>query len=308
MKYTFIIPVYNGEKYIDRCLKSILNQTYKNFEVIIINDGSTDHSKKILTKYKKEYSEIITLINQENKGLSLSRNIGIMKASGEYILFVDIDDYISKEMLSFLEEQLKKVKYDLIKFEWTNKSEELNLDLNTNKEFTGSEAISYLITKKRVFEMAVLYAYNKKFLSKTNFLFKPNRYHEDFGLIPITILKSNKVLLTSKKLYYYDQEVLGSITSNNDYDKELKKAYDVLDFYKELKEEILTLKKVSNEATELLLSYNANAVLSKRKTLNKRDRKEFDKEIIQQKILNDLCSKTMKTKIKKTIFKIIIKG
>lgn len=307
MKYTFIIPVYNGENYIDRCLTSVLNQTYKNFEIIVINDGSNDDSLKKLKKYQKRFPHTITLINQENKGLSSSRNIGIEKSTGDYIIFVDIDDCISLEMLSYLEKQLKISVYDLIKFEWTNSIENLNLEHRGIEVFSGEGAICHLINNKYIFEMAVLYAYNINFLKKINFSFENNRYHEDFGLIPITILKSESILLTSKKLYYYDQNVIGSITSINDYNKELKKASDVLSFAKTLKEEIFRLKNISSESAELLLSYNVNAVLRKRKSLTKNDKKEFDKKIIEYNLLDDLYSKTLKNKIKKKVVCYLIK-
>lgn len=306
MKYTFIVPVYNGEKYIDRCLKSLLNQTYKNFEIIIINDGSTDNSENILDDYQKKHSQI-KVIHQKNKGLSASRNLGIKKAIGDYLLFVDVDDYISDQTLAFIETKVSKP-WDLIKFNWTSNQKELDLNLKEDKVFNGCDAISYLINKKEVFEMAVLYAYNKEYLEKTNFSFKENRYHEDFGLIPITILKSTQILLTSKNLYYYDQDVIGSITNNDDYDKTLKKACDVLEFYKDVKKELLNLHIPNLEAVELLKSYNANAVLKKRKTLKKADKKIYNNKIVDLKVLEDLYTKTFRAKLKKKYLKFLLKN
>jgi len=306
MKYTFIVPVYNGEKYIDRCLKSLLNQTYKNFEIIIINDGSTDNSESILDDYQKKHSQI-KVIHQKNKGLSASRNLGIKKAIGDYLLFVDVDDYISDQTLAFIETKVSKP-WDLIKFNWTSNQKELDINLKEDKVSNGSDAISYLINKKEVFEMAVLYAYNKEYLEKTNFSFKENRYHEDFGLIPITILKSTQILLTSKNLYYYDQDVIGSITNNDDYDKTLKKACDVLEFYKDVKKELLNLHIPNLEAVELLKSYNANAVLKKRKTLKKADKKIYNNKIVDLKVLEDLYTKTFRAKLKKKYLKFLLKN
>lgn len=306
MKYTFIVPVYNGEKYIDRCLKSLLNQTYKNFEIIIINDGSTDNSESILDDYQKKHSQI-KVIHQKNKGLSASRNLGIKKAIGDYLLFVDVDDYISDQTLAFIETKVSKP-WDLIKFNWTSNQKELDINLKEDKVSNGSDAISYLINKKEVFEMAVLYAYNKEYLEKTNFSFKENRYHEDFGLIPITILKSTQILLTSKNLYYYDQDVIGSITNNDDYDKTLKKACDVLEFYKDVKKELLNLHIPNLEAVELLKSYNANAVLKKSKTLKKADKKIYNNKIVDLKVLEDLYTKTFRAKLKKKYLKFLLKN
>ena len=96
-KFSIIVPVYNVENYVDKCIKSILNQTYKNYEVIIINDGSTDNSLNIINKYKN--NKKIKIITQKNKGLSNARNNGMKMATGDYLLFIDSDDYIEDKLL-----------------------------------------------------------------------------------------------------------------------------------------------------------------------------------------------------------------
>ncbi|MGL6105767.1 glycosyltransferase family 2 protein [Romboutsia sp.] len=90
-KISVIVPVYNVEKYLERCLNSLLNQTYKNLEIILINDGSTDSSEEIRKKYSKQ-DEKIKFISQENKGIAETRNVGIKNSTGEYIAFLDSDD------------------------------------------------------------------------------------------------------------------------------------------------------------------------------------------------------------------------
>lgn len=97
-KVSIIIPVYNSEKYIKRCIDSILNQTYKNLEIILINDGSVDKSIDILNLYKKENENII-VIDKKNEGVSISRNLGIEMATGKYIMFMDNDDYIEENYI-----------------------------------------------------------------------------------------------------------------------------------------------------------------------------------------------------------------
>ena len=93
-KVSVIVPVYNVEKYLNKCLDSLINQTFNDFERIIINDGSPDDSKQIIEKYKSKYNDFIKVINQSNQGLSASRNNGLKMASGAYIMFVDSDDYL----------------------------------------------------------------------------------------------------------------------------------------------------------------------------------------------------------------------
>ena len=94
MKISIIIPVYNVENYLAECLNSVVNQTYRNIEIIIVNDGSTDNSFSIIQQYQLQ-DERIKIINQENQGLSAARNAGMKVASGEYLWFVDSDDYVA---------------------------------------------------------------------------------------------------------------------------------------------------------------------------------------------------------------------
>ena len=93
-KLSVIIAVYNTEKYVEKCLDSLLSQTYSNIELVVVNDCSTDGSLKILKKYAKKYDNIILIDNKQNKGLSYSRNVGLENASGEYTGYIDSDDYI----------------------------------------------------------------------------------------------------------------------------------------------------------------------------------------------------------------------
>lgn len=95
---SIIIPVYNAEKYISRCLDSIINQSYKNIQIIVIDDGSTDNGVLILDKYKEDDNRI-SVYRTENRGVSYARNLGIEKAKGEYFVFVDADDFVQKDMI-----------------------------------------------------------------------------------------------------------------------------------------------------------------------------------------------------------------
>ena len=99
-KVSIVIPVYNVEKLLDRCIKSLLNQTYKDYELIFIDDGSKDNSLKILEKYKQ--NKKIKILTQKNNGPAITRNRGIKLAKGEYIMFVDSDDYVSPCIIEVL--------------------------------------------------------------------------------------------------------------------------------------------------------------------------------------------------------------
>lgn len=110
---SIIVPVYNVEEYLPKCLDSIINQTYKNLEIIVVNDGSTDNSGKICDEYgERDYR--IMVIHKANRGVSSSRNIGIKNASGEYILFVDSDDEIEKDYVNVMARAVTNSDCDLV--------------------------------------------------------------------------------------------------------------------------------------------------------------------------------------------------
>lgn len=113
-KISVIIPVYNVEKYLARCLNSIIKNTYKNIEIILVNDGSKDKSQEIIDKYKNKYGNIIKAKEQENKGPAEARNVGIEMASGEYIMFVDSDDFIKEDYIENYVQPLQEGEYELV--------------------------------------------------------------------------------------------------------------------------------------------------------------------------------------------------
>ena len=113
MKVSVIIPVYNVEKYLEECLDSVVNQTLKEIEIICINDGSIDNSVKILEKYRDKYSNI-KVINQKNLGVGRARNVGVKLAKGEYIFFLDSDDYIEVDALEKCYIEAKQHRLDVV--------------------------------------------------------------------------------------------------------------------------------------------------------------------------------------------------
>ena len=107
-KISVIVPVYNAEKFIDKCIESVINQTYKEIELILVNDGSKDNSLKILQKYEKQYPKMIKVFNQTNKGVGAARNLGIKHVTGKYIFFLDSDDWIESDYLFKLHNDIEK--------------------------------------------------------------------------------------------------------------------------------------------------------------------------------------------------------
>ena len=124
-KISVIVPVYNAEKYLEKCINSILNQTYSNLEIILVNDGSKDKSLELMEKFKNQDDRIF-IINKENAGVSSARNRGIEVASGKYVIFIDADDYIEKNMFEVLKDDLFKNNVDISMCGYRN------IDINGN--------------------------------------------------------------------------------------------------------------------------------------------------------------------------------
>jgi len=290
-KYSIIVPVYNSEKYLDDCLNSIFKQTNQDFEVICVNDGSTDKSLDIL----KRYEEDIIIINQENMGLSVARNNGVKKSNGKYLIFVDSDDTIENKLLEKID-VVSKNNPDLIRFGVIENFNE-NKNIIAAPKFnnlSGEEAFKQIVENKYI-EPAWLYAYNKKYYVKNNFEFIPNMYHEDFGLIPKIIMLADKVTSIEYPGYNYIKRE-GSIT--NDPVKANKRANDFLVQGKILLKE----KGFSKE----YYSYIANAMISKSKDLNGKYKKQYIKNLRKIKIDHFLMDNTLGRKVKKIIIKLSI--
>lgn len=297
-KFSLIIPAYNVEKYIKKCLDSVLNQTYNNYEIIIVNDGSTDNTSKILESYKS--NKKIKIINQENKGLSNARNTGVSNAKGDYILFIDSDDFIEKELLEILNKTIKDE--DLIRFQ-IRILDETNKIIKEYKEETfnnlnGIEAFNKL-SKYNLVELAVCYAYKKDTFLKNNYKFEEKTYHEDFGLIPYIIISSKKVTSINYIGYNYLQRK-NSIMNNTDYEKEIKKSNDVLKHYKNL---IKWSQNIEGDLT-IYKSFIANSVILKSLNLKEKDYKNYIKKLKEYKVYDNLLTYNLKNKIKKILIKI----
>lgn len=236
-KFSIIIPVYNVEKYLEKCLDSIKNQTYKDYEVIIVNDGTKDNSMDIAKKYD------FKIINQKNQGLSAARNTGVKNATGDYLLFVDSDDYLEKDLLKELNKSLKN-NPDLVRFqikEVYEDGKEINYPEEEFQNKSGVEAFS-IISKYHFVENAWAYLYKKTFYEKNKFKFKEGTIHEDFGIVPLIIMKANKVNSINYLGYNYLQRS-GSIMSQKNYEKTKKKVEDFYNHYLYLIEEINKRKK-----------------------------------------------------------------
>ena len=203
-KISIIVPVYNVEKFLERCLNSLINQSLQNIEIICINDGSKDSSQKILEDFARKDKRII-VINQENKGLSAARNRGLEKVSGEYIGFVDSDDWVDLDFFEKLYNAAKNNDCDMAasgmirikKFDkkFHLKFEKETITDNPNLKFALCDVpdMSYLCNK----------IYRKEFWMRNNFQFEEGIIYEDVILFPQILFYSNKLVTVPDTYYYY---------------------------------------------------------------------------------------------------------
>lgn len=202
---SIIIPVYNAEKYLSRCLESILEQTYKDYEVVIVDDGSTDSTAKIIEEYIRKYN-FIRKISQKNSRAAAARNNGIRNAHGEYIAFIDADDYIHKEYINILYNNLRKYDADVstCNFYCSSESNMRYIDISRNNPVVRSN-IEVMYECCDINKTAItspcckLY---KKILFE-GIEYPEGRTYEDLATTHKILYKADKVVTTKLPLYCY---------------------------------------------------------------------------------------------------------
>lgn len=224
-KVSVIVPVYNVEKYLRKCLNSLVNQTMKNIEIIIVNDGSPDNSEEIIREYKKKYPEKIKVLNQVNQGLSGARNNGLQLATAKYIMFVDSDDYLCEDAVEKVYNKIITEEADFLVF-GNNVVDESDNILSTtfpceNKYESTVEKIIFgnMCAWNKI--------YKKSFIENNKINFRVNVWYEDLDYSFKTFVKANKIAFLEENLYNYLIRE-NSIMSNQKADKNLE-IIDALD-------------------------------------------------------------------------------
>lgn len=250
---TIILPVYNVEKYLRQCLDSIVNQTFKDFECLCINDGSTDNSLSILREYAQK-DERFKIVTQENKGLSVTRNVGIKNTNTKYLTFIDSDDWITENYLEVLYNKIEETNADIVRasykfyFEKDNSYKsakireihKINTNSNIEKLYKGYAG---------AFVWAKLY--KTSLIKDNNIRFYEGKISEDCPFSSLVYLYSKKIVFVSDELLFYRKHSL-SITGNFE-----KTATD--DFYnfvtltKDLQNRLFTDKEIKEFCIDIFL-------------------------------------------------------
>lgn len=227
-KVSVIVPVYNTENYIEKCLISLANQTLDDIEIIVVNDGSTDNSEEVIKKFIEEFTDKIKYYKKENGGLSDARNFGLNYASGEYIGFVDSDDYIDLSMYEKMYDLAKKENSDIVEcdFIWVYPDK---TKIDTGIEYNQKEDF---FTNSRV--MACNKIIKKEVIKDIKFP-KGLRY-EDVEFFYKILPNVNKISVLKEHLYYYIQREASISNLQNERTAEIFTILNnILEFYKENK-------------------------------------------------------------------------
>ncbi|PKM49073.1 MAG: glycosyl transferase [Firmicutes bacterium HGW-Firmicutes-7] len=256
---SIIVPIYNAEKYLSECIESILCQTYKNIQLILINDGSTDNSLDICNYYKAIDNRIL-VIDKPNEGVSATRNLGIKLAEGEYIGFVDSDDYIEENMYEVLLNQIENDKSQVcVMISYTINSFEKYKSIYKNKMLSGNEALKYLLQLR--FPSSVCVCLYSKDVIKNCRSNEEIHFFEDFELNYKILSRVKRVSISNQRLYNYRVNE-GSINRREINDKRITclKIYEII---------IKNLEKKNRELFKYTLHSRAHFLISVIASLSK---------------------------------------
>lgn len=245
MKVSVIVPVYNVEKYLEKCLDSLVNQTLKEMEVIVVNDGTKDNSQEIIDHYVEKYNNVTGVI-KENGGLSDARNYGMQYAKGEFIAFVDSDDYVDLKMFEKMYDKAVNDNLDVVVCDTVIEYENYSYVLKSNLHYTEDDVRAYVYASP----MACTRMVRRTIMEK--FSFEKGIFYEDLNLTPTYITETRKVGFLEEPLYYYVQRQ-ASIMNQQQFHGKLLDIFKVLDHVKKVYEEKGILEEFHDEIEYLYL-------------------------------------------------------
>ena len=230
---SIVVPVYNIESYIKKCIESLISQTYENIEIILVDDGATDNSGKICDFYAQKDSRI-RVLHKENGGLSDARNKGAQECRGEYLFFVDGDDTVSPVLVEKAVEKCEEINGDMVIFDFesveedTGRRDRYNFQLPEDRAFTLSELPELLLKTPA----AWCRMYKKSFWDQSKIRYPEKIHYEDLATTPRMIYQAESIGYVGEEPLYYYMLRQGSIMRSNDFERSYKDRTYVLDFIK----------------------------------------------------------------------------
>ena len=292
-KISIIVPVYQVEKYIRQCIDSILAQTFTDFELILVDDGSKDNSGKICDEYA-EKDKRIRVIHKENDGLSDARNKGLDNASGNYFMFVDSDDYIAPNMAECLYKKISEAKADIAACNYRYVFEDGKKDFSTENKAEVINANEIFYNRKNecnygFWTIACNKLYKREKFKSLRFRF--GKYHEDEFWANDIYQMDIKAVTISESLYYYRQRG-NSIMGN----KNIRKCFDIIEAFEERINVYLNEEKYSDQAYKVLIYSLEHLNESKKLIKNEEDKEQF---IDKERKIKNIIKKLKKRKLSK---------
>lgn len=223
-KISIIIPVYNTQAYLPKCLDSVFSQTFQDFEVIVVNDGSPDNSQTIIDRYKEKYPHKLVAICQENAGLSAARNTGIDAASGDFLMFLDSDDYIHPETFATAYTHAVFHDLDIVCFSYFTVCNDKITPIPGKKVDAQDPITHYVLNSGFACSKLV----RRKLFSETGLRFSVGLYYEDLDLTPRLALYTDRIGFLDVPLYYYLIRE-GSIMQQKKYNPKLNTVFTVME-------------------------------------------------------------------------------
>lgn len=276
IKVSVIVPVYNVEQYLPRCLDSLVNQTLKEIEILVINDGSPDNSQAIIDDYARRYPDKIRPFIKENGGLSDARNYGIAKASGEYLAFVDSDDYVDIDMFEKLYARAAETDAEVVACPVAYE----HASVVRKRYYTGKEHLfgKSAVESPGLFVLTNSYAWNKiyrrEFWLRGNYSF-PKQHFEDSALIYGLMLDANKVECVNIAFYHYDQTRDDAITKNVD-----RRIFDIFKSCESIIASFTPRIEQNAAVREMMATLCVRHILPRIKTLARSGNRAFTKEFL----------------------------
>lgn len=248
MKVSVIVPVYNTEKYLKNCIDSLLKQNFEDYEIIVINDLSPGDAEEIIKSYNDK--KIVYIKNKTNKGIGYNRNLGIKKAKGEYVCFIDSDDYVKEDFISKMYNYSKENNLDLCVCDYVNVDEEGN----KLKEFNLSDfcITNYEENNKILCEINLApwnKLYKKDMLVKNKIEFSETLKYEDLSFVALSIKNSKKIGKINEQLNYY------TIHNNSETTTRDKRVFDIFKQLDIVRNEYKSGKYLDELTVSVLLNY-----------------------------------------------------
>lgn len=306
---TVVIPVYNVEKYLKRCVESVLVQEWNNYDILLVDDGSSDSSPQICDDYVKAH-DFISVIHKENGGLSEARNTGILHAKGDYVYFPDSDDWLEPQTFKELAEVLESQEFEIVSFnrEFVKGEEDAIVsDPLVTQVFEGKDAFVQILKHSYITGFANDKIYKRSLFIDNNISFPKGKYYEDLGTNYKLFLSAKNVFATNQKYYHYLIDNPDSITQSwNE-----QKFSDMFGFYKDIFYSDYVRFQLNQEEIQILQLYYVNGLTHILASLykSKLDKKYIDitNQVKQELVKNSVSLSQMKdqpNKLKYILFRL----